>query len=113
MCRDASAASLYELEKSIPPVEIRKKLEAVGVDVTLIRDLYSLESSIAHVGNPYDQLQIRWEGGGSGKLLIGGENNIPVQKEMLIGIVLTVFRFIKFDEDYIVQDVDAITSVVR
>jgi hypothetical protein len=112
VCRDENAASLYEESKSLAPIEVRKSLEKLGVDIRVIRDLYALESAIAHVGNPYDHLQIRWERSNSGKLLIGGGENTEVQKEMLRGIVLSVFRFVKFENDYIVPDLDAITDVI-
>ncbi|MEK7245433.1 MAG: hypothetical protein AAB223_05385 [Pseudomonadota bacterium] len=106
VCRDEHAAPLYDAEKSLAPVEVRKRLEALGVDVRAIRDLYQLESTIAHVGNPYDQLQIRWEQGANGKLLIGGGPNSELQKPMLEEIIRTVFRFVKFEKDYIIPDLD-------
>ena len=113
VCHDKSSASLYDGEKSPQPVEVRKKLESIGVDIMVIRDLYSLESSIAHVGNKYDNLQIKWDAGKNGELMIGGGcHHIDVQREMLVGITLSIFRFLKFDEDYIVPDIDAISTVV-
>ena len=104
VCHDEDAASLYDARKSPTPVDVRKRLEKLGVDIRVIRDLYSLESTIAHVGNPYDQLQIRWEQGSNGKLLIGGGSNSDVQKDMLRRISLAVFRFVKFEADYIVTN---------
>ena len=106
VCHDESAAALYDGEKSPPPVKIRKRLEGLGVDVQSIRDSYNLESTIVHVGNRYDNIQIQWEKGNNGKLLIGG-GSIPVlQKAMLHSIVKAVFRFMKFEKDYIVSDID-------
>ena len=110
VCHDDSAAALYDDEKSPPPVEIRRRLEGLGVDVRSIRELYSLESTIVHVGNRYDHLQIQWERGSHGKLLIGGGSNPNLQKAMLDGIVRAVFRFVKFEQDYIVPDIDEVEA---
>jgi hypothetical protein len=112
VCEDATFASLFDAERSLPPVEVPKRLEALGIDVKIIRDLYSLMSTIAHVGNPCDQLQIQWEPGSDRKLLIGGGSRPDVQKAMLEDIVRAVFRFVRFEEDYIVPDVDDVSPTV-
>lgn len=106
VCKDNNAAQMYDAEKSVPPVEVRKRLEAIGIDVAAIRERYSLESTVAHVGNKYDQLQIRWERGGDGRLLIGGGIVPEVQKALFEGIVRATFRFIRFDDRYDVPDLD-------
>jgi hypothetical protein len=106
ICCDASAALLYDDEKSPAPVEVRKRLEAQGIDVNTIRELYSLESKIAHVGNQYDHIQIKWENYPKGKLMVGGGLNPVIQKSMLEGMIISVFRFVKFENDYIVPDLD-------
>jgi len=111
VCNDESTAELYDADRSLQPVEVRKRLESIGVDVQAIRDLYSLESAIAHVGNRYDHLQIRWEEGANGKLLIGGgaaDRNL--QKAMLEGLIRAVFRFVKFERAYIVPDLDKLKA---
>jgi hypothetical protein len=110
ICKDETQASSYDAERSLQPVEVRKRLEALGVDVTSLRELYSLTSTIAHVGNPHDQMQIRWEQGSNGRLLIGGGSRPDVQKAMLADILCAVFRFVKFDDEYIVPDVDHISG---
>ncbi len=106
ICKDETAASFYDAKRSLQPVEVRKRLEALGVDIRTIRELYGLTSTIAHVGNPYDQLQIRWGQGSNGELLIGGGSYPDVQKAMLEDILRAVFRFVKFESDYIIPDVD-------
>ncbi len=106
VCHDQTAASLYEGEKSLPPVEIRRRLESLGVDVHKIRELYAFESTVAHVGNRYDSLQIQWEKGDQGKLLIGGGRNSNLQRAMLGGLGMAVARFMKFEKDYVVTGVD-------
>lgn len=106
VCNDSSSVSLYDGEKSPPPVEIRKRLEKQGIDVQAIRDLYSLESAISHVGNETDRLQLRWEEGSRGSVLVGGDMQPDLQRQMLTGLVISVFRFIKFEDEYIVPDLD-------
>ena len=106
VCKDETSASLYDAERSLQPVEVRKRLEALGVDVKTIRELYGLASAVAHVGNPYDQLQIRWGQGSNGELLIGGGSYPDVQKAMLDDMLRAVFRFVKFEDEYIVPDID-------
>lgn len=106
VCNDSSSATLYDQEKSPPPVEIRKRLEKQGVDVRAIRDLYSTESTISHVGNETDQLQLRWEKGSKGSILVGGDVQPDLQRQMLAGLVISVFRFVKFEDEYIVPDLD-------
>lgn len=108
VCLDPEAAELYQGERSQPPVEVRKRLEALGVDVKEIRELYGFESTIAHVGNKYDNLQIRWEDGGkNGGLLIGGGESPTVQRAILEALPSAVARFVKHDADYIVTVQDA------
>ena len=105
VCNDESTAALYDAEKSLTPVEVRKRLESLNVDVQPIREHYALESAIAHVGNRYDHLQIKWEEGANGKLLIGGgAADRDLQKAMLVGIIRSVFRFVKFEKAYVVPD---------
>lgn len=106
VCKDSAYATLYDREKSPPPVEIRRHLEGLGIDVTAIRELYNLQSMISHVGNRYDHLQIHWENSKSGKLLIGGRLNLELQKAMLEALIVAVFRFVKFEDNYIVPDLD-------
>jgi len=110
VCRDTAAALLYDAEKSPQPVEVRKRLEELGVDVTTIRELYSLASAVAHVGNQYDQIQIRWERDRDGKLLIGGGSHPEVQRTMLEDIVRATFRFVRFENDYVDPDLDSIAG---
>jgi hypothetical protein len=100
ICKDASAASLYDAERSPQPVEIRKRLEVLGVDVENLRNLYSLFSTIAHVGNPHDHIQIRWEEKSDGKLLIGGGSRPDIQKMMLEDMRRAALWFVKFDDNY-------------
>jgi hypothetical protein len=102
VCLDPQTAALYEAERSQPPVEVRKRLETLGVEVKELRELYSYESAIAHVGNKYDNLQIRWDEGASGKLMVGGGSVPLVQRAILETVPSTVARFVRHDDDYLV-----------
>ena len=104
VCKDETTAGLYDAEKSPPPVEIRKKLEALGVDIETLHALYAVTSTIAHVGNPYDQIQIRWEQGSDGKLLIGGGRRPDIQKALLEDMLRAVLWFVRFDDDYVITE---------
>jgi hypothetical protein len=106
--KDPSTAELYDSEKSLKPVEVRKRLEVLDIDITALRDLYGFQSEIAHVGNKTDGLQIFWESPRAGRLLIGGGGDRDVQRALLVGMVKSVFRFVKYDEDYIVPDLDKV-----
>jgi hypothetical protein len=104
VCKDETTASLYDAEKSPRPVDIRKRLEALGVDIETLHSLYDVTSTIAHVGNPYDQIQIRWEQGSDGKLLIGGGRSPDVQNALLEDMLRAVLWFVRFDENYVITE---------
>lgn len=106
VCKDPSAAALYDGDRSPKPVDVRRRLEGLGVDIGVLRDLYSFQSEIAHVGNKTDGLQIAWKDTKDGRLLIGGGGDQSVQRALLVGMVKSVFRFVKHDENYIVPDLD-------
>ena len=99
-------AAFYDVERSPKPIEVRKRLEALGIDVGPLRDLYSFQSEVAHVGNKTDMLQIAWEKDTNGRLLIGGGVDLTVQRALLISMIKAAFRFVRYDEDYIVPDLD-------
>ncbi len=105
--KDPTTASHYEAEQSLKPVEVRKRLEALGVDIGPLRELYSFQSAVAHVGNKTDGLQITWDKGASGQLLVGGGGDTGVQDALLFGMIKAAFRFVKHDEGYVVPDLDA------
>ncbi len=56
----------------------------------------------------YDQLQIRWEEGDNGRPLIGGGPNTDLQKAMLEGVIRALFRFMRFEQNYVVPDLDEV-----
>lgn len=101
VCVDEASACLYNDEKSPRPVEIRKKLESLGCDVTDIKDAYGTLSTISHVGNRNDSLHIDWIGTGqNGLLQVGGGQNTERQKQMLDDINRALLLFIRYEDQY-------------
>lgn len=103
---DPTTATLCDSPRSPRPIEIRKRLEDLGIDIAPLRELYTLQSEVAHVGNATDHLQIQWEDKDNGHLLVGGGGDKNVQQALLIGMVKAVFRYVKHDTAYIVPDLD-------
>jgi antitoxin component HigA of HigAB toxin-antitoxin module len=101
VCRDASTAGLYDAQESPRPVEIRKRLEVLGVDVSELRESYGYHSAVSHVGNRYDNLQISWEKE-RGKLQIGGGGDPSVRRAMLNEVPRYIVMFVKHDLEYVV-----------
>jgi hypothetical protein len=98
VCLDSSAACLYD--KSLRPVEIRKKLETLNIDVSELRGFYSHQSGVAHVGGPYDNMQIRWNGNNNGELSVGGGANNELESIYFNTIFASIALFIKYDPTY-------------
>ena len=103
MCLDPSSVSLYDSKSSPRPVEIRKKLESLGVDVSDLKDLYQVQSSISHVGNPYDYIQIKWTDMNKGHFCIGGGSNSKFESISLNFISTSIFLFLRHDPNYIIS----------
>ena len=106
--KEPASAALYDADTSPRPIEIRGRLETLGVDISPLRELYNLQSEVAHVGNKTDGLQIAWERELNGRLMVGGGGDENVQRALLVGMIKSVFRFVKHDEQYEVPDLDEI-----
>jgi len=101
VCCDPAASKLYDETDSPRPVEIRKRLEDLGIDVSELKDVYGVQSSVSHVGNKYDNIQIHWKDiGKDGRFFIGGGQNAQLQKDMLQLVSAYIVSFIKQDESY-------------
>lgn len=110
--KDPATAALYDAEQSPKPIEVRKRLEAIGVDVCPLREVYGLLSEVAHAGNKTDGLQIAWEKGRNGRLLVGGGGDLNVQRALLVSMIKAVFRFVQHDEIYTAPDLDKLLPEV-
>ena len=111
VCKDASAAGLYDAQESPRPVAIRKRLEDLGVDVGELREIYGYESAVSHVGNRYDNIQITWEKEWTGKLHIGGGGDPNVRRVMLNELPRYIAMFAMHDPDYVVTIGDGKASI--
>jgi hypothetical protein len=82
ICLDPVSASEYQ-ENDIPrPVEVRRRLEKLGADISSLRDLYSSVSEITHVGRRSERFHSTWKNTSSGELRIGGHISPKDQAEM-------------------------------
>lgn len=97
VCISPESASKYDAETSPRPVEIRRELERLGVDVLELRDRYSQESTVSHVGNRTDNWQIDWNSNPDGLLMIGGGSSSQLQSIILNQVFHSVMRFILHD----------------
>jgi len=73
VCLDPEAAKDYQAGSLLKPVEVRRKLEVRGVDISHIRRNYAIGSQIGHVGRESERFHLRWSTETSGDLLMGGE----------------------------------------
>lgn len=72
VCVDSAAADGYHAGRIPKPVEVRRQLEALGVDVSHIRDSYATGSEISHVGRQSERFHLEWQAADRGQLMIGG-----------------------------------------
>jgi hypothetical protein len=69
---DASAAEAYQENSLLRPVEVRKRLEVLGADISHLRITYGFGSKIAHVGRDSEVFHLHWRAISDGQLLLGG-----------------------------------------
>lgn len=100
ICIDQSYAEEYNKKRSPRPVDVRKKLEAHGIDVSEIRDIYSHQSDVVHVGNSFDQMQVRWHDAESGEISVGGRSEPELQGSAFNAIVASMVIFLRYDPDF-------------
>ncbi|MEQ8710157.1 MAG: hypothetical protein RIC36_14285 [Rhodospirillales bacterium] len=97
VCISPESASKYDSEKSPRPVEIRRELERLGVDILELRDRYDQESTVSHVGNRTDNWQIDWNTSPDGLLMIGGGSSPQLQSIILSQVFHSAWRFFLHD----------------
>lgn len=100
VCLDANSAALYDAESSPRPVEIRKKLQELVIDVSDLQGIYKHQSEVAHVGNFYDNMQIKWGANRDGQLLVGGGSEPETQRISLNAIVASILLFLRYDPNH-------------
>jgi hypothetical protein len=72
VCLDPLEAEIYNQSSRIQPVDVRRKLEKLGVEVSSLRDLYASASEVSHVGRASERFQSQLESPNSWQLMIGG-----------------------------------------
>ncbi len=72
VCLDPAAVDDYHAGNIPKPVVVRRRLEALGVDIVHIREGYAMGSDISHVGRSSERFHVDWQTEGSGQLMIGG-----------------------------------------
>lgn len=93
VCLDPNAAVEYEQGNIPRPVEVRRRLENLGADVTHIRNLYTSGSETSHVGRKSERFHSQWESPSKGILLIGGALALEDQAKMFdfLPVLLLLF----------------------
>lgn len=94
ICLDPDAHEEYERNNIPRPVEVRQRLEKLGVDISHLRDIYSRDSEISHVGRNSERFHSRMESTSKGELLFGGAFSPNDQAEMFrfLPALLYLFR---------------------
>jgi hypothetical protein len=73
VCLDPTAAAQYLSDKTPRPVEVRKRLKALGEDINILGKLYSMDSNLTHVSRASERFHLEWETQRNGLLKFGGE----------------------------------------
>ena len=100
VCIEPASSELYDAKMSPRPVEVRRKLEALNIDVTELRDIYGHQSTVSHVGNFYDNLQIKWLEAKNREVMVGGSANPEVQRASFNAITASLLLFLRYDPNY-------------
>ncbi|MBW4693347.1 MAG: hypothetical protein KME27_16470 [Lyngbya sp. HA4199-MV5] len=90
---DGNALHEYEQGNVPRPVEVRRRLEKLGVDVENIRSIYASGSEISHVGRESERFHSRWESSFEGRLLFGGDFAPDDQAEMFRFLPALLYLF--------------------
>lgn len=93
ICLDPSAAEEYERNIIPRPVEVRRRLEKLGVDVTRLKNIYTADSEISHVGRKSERFHSRWESSVTGQLLLGGAFSPNDQVELFQFLPALLYLF--------------------
>ena len=72
VCLDPAAVDDYHSGNIPRPVVVRRRLEALGADISHIREGYAAGSEISHVGRRGERFHVEWETEDVGQLMIGG-----------------------------------------
>lgn len=93
VCLNPEAAKDYQAGSLPRPVEVRRSLEAHGVDISHIRRTYATGSQIGHIGRESERFHLRWSTETSGDLLIGGEFHAENSQHWLTYLPALLYLF--------------------
>ena len=95
VCLDPDALTKYANNNIARPVEVRRRLEKLGADISQIRDIYSGDSKVAHVGRTSERFHSEWESQSEGVLRFGGALNPEDQNHMFGYLPALLHLFLK------------------
>jgi hypothetical protein len=83
VCLDPNVAEEYEKDEIPRPVEVRKRLEQLGIDISSLKNFYSFGSQISHTGRKSERFTTDLSSSKKGELIIGGAYSPIDQSELL------------------------------
>ncbi len=93
ICLDPASSQEYESNQIPRPVEVRRRLEKLGADITHLRDIYAAGSETSHVGRKSERFHSKWESPSKGELLFGGTFSPEDQAEMFQFLLALLYLF--------------------
>jgi len=93
VCTKPEAATDYERNDVPKPVEVRRKLEKLGVDVSALREIYSWGCGMAHVGRQGERFDNHLQTSLKGSLLFGGAGSQQDQDYLLGYLPMLLYIF--------------------
>jgi hypothetical protein len=94
VCADPKAAEEFEKDEIPKPIEVRKRLEQLGIDISYLKDFYASGSKISHVGRESERFNSQWESPLKGELLLGGKFSPEDQTELFRWLPLLLNWFV-------------------
>lgn len=91
---DPKTAEEYNKGEILKPVEVRKRLEILNIDVSQLKDLYAWGSQVSHVGRKSERFEASWESPQKGELLFGGSFSPEDQTELFDFLPILLYMFI-------------------
>jgi hypothetical protein len=90
---DKDALNEYEQGNIPRPVEVRKRLEQLDVDISAIKSIYASCSKISHVGRSSERFHSREDSSSGYKLLFGGDSSPDDQAELFRFLPALLYLF--------------------
>lgn len=94
LCYDSSYAEKYNNGDIPKPVEVRKLLEKLGINVANLRNSYSITSQISHVSRESETFSSTWLSPNNWELNFGGRLNLIDQDELISTLPLLLGKYL-------------------